>query len=58
MLIKLFVGSRASSEGFSPVSPVFLSPEKTSSKFTFDLDKGPALRPAGADVASSLNRVI
>ena len=44
------------SEGFSPGPSDFLLPKKTRhSKFQFDQDRGPAWKPAKADVASSLD---
>ncbi len=59
MWVEYVVGSRPCSEGFSPGSSVFLPSWKTNiSKFQFDLDRGPAWKPARADVASSLNIVI
>ena len=39
MWVEFVVGSRPCSEGFSPGTPVFLTPQKpSSSKFQFDLE--------------------
>ena len=57
--VEFVVGSHPCLKGFCPGSPVFFSPQKptfpnSSSSWT----EAPTWKPAEADVASSLNKVI
>ena len=45
-------------KGFFSRFPQFSTPKTNISKFQFDHDRGAALKPAKADVASSLNIII
>ena len=58
MWVKLVVGSRLAPRVFSGNSGFRPSTKTNVSKFQFDQDRGPAWKPARADVASSLNIVI